>query len=163
MFRHPTIQDAPKIWQLVKDSGTLDLNSTYCYLILCKHFMDTCLVAGNNDEILAFVTGYRLPAAPHSLFIWQIAVSPQARGQGLALSMLKELLRRNADYNKITSLETTVSPSNTASRALFAALARELNTELIETPGFEEPLFPAGNHEAEPFLRLGPFEVEKLL
>lgn len=161
MFRHPTIQDAPRIWQLVKDSGTLDLNSTYCYLILCKHFTDACLVADNNDEILAFVTGYRLPTAPHSLFIWQIAVSPQARGKGLALSMLKELLRRNAD-NKVTFLETTVSPSNTASRALFNSLARDLNTELVEIPGFDESLFPTGNHESEPFLRLGPFEAKNL-
>lgn len=161
MFRHPSIQDAPKIWRLVKESGILDLNSTYCYLILCKHFADTCLVADDNNELLAFVTGYRLPASQNSLFIWQIAVAEQARGRGLALSALKELLRRNAHHN-VSFLETTVSPSNTASRALFMSLARDLNTELVEMPGFDESLFPTGNHESEPFIRLGPFDVKNL-
>lgn len=161
MFRHPTIEDAPKIWQLVKDSGTLDLNSIYCYLILCKHFTETCLIAEDNNELLAFVTGYPPPAVQHALFIWQIAVSPQARGKGLALSMLKDLLRRNAD-NKVTFIETTVSPSNTSSRALFNSLARDLNTELVEIPGFDESLFPTGSHESEPFLHLGPFDSKNL-
>lgn len=161
MFRHPSIQDAPKIWKLVKDSGTLDLNSTYCYLILCEHFKDTCLVADDSNELLAFVTGYRPPASQNSLFVWQIAVAEKARGQGLALAGLKELLRRNA-HHEVSFLETTVSSSNTASRALFTALAKDLNTKLIETPGFDKTLFPRGNHESEPFLRLGPFDIRNL-
>ena len=38
--------------------GRLDLNSTCCYLLLCKHFLETCTVAVANGEIVGFVTAY---------------------------------------------------------------------------------------------------------
>ena len=52
----------------------------------------------------------------------------------------------------VTWVETTVSPSNRPSRALFESLARRLDTALEEEPCFGEELFPPDGHEAEPRL-----------
>jgi L-2,4-diaminobutyric acid acetyltransferase len=154
-LRQPTIEDGPKLWQLVADCGTLDQNSTYAYLLLCKDFSNTCLVAEAGDSLVGFVTGYRPPNSPDTLFVWQIGVSAEARGHGLAKRLLTELIQGDA-CRDASFIETTISPSNTASRALFNSFARQLGVELVEQPCFGEELFPQGNHEPEHLFRIGP-------
>jgi len=41
-FRKPCAQDGAGIWDLVRETEVLDLNSAYCYLMLGKYFPDTC-------------------------------------------------------------------------------------------------------------------------
>ena len=58
-------------------------------------------------------------------------------------------------------VEATVGPTNRASRALFTALARDLNATLIEQSCFDATLFPEGNHEPENLLRIGPLSLSQ--
>jgi L-2,4-diaminobutyric acid acetyltransferase len=167
-FRSPTVEDGPALWQLVIDAGTLDRNSTYTYLLLCRDFRETSIVAeraeqggSQEQELVGFVTGYRLPAQPDTLFVWQVGVAKQARGEGLASRLLDGLLC-SPGCRDVRFLETTVTPSNEASRALFGSLARRLDADLVESEGFAASLFPEGGHEPEPRLRIGPFETSKL-
>ncbi|NKE69261.1 diaminobutyrate acetyltransferase [Candidatus Manganitrophus noduliformans] len=160
-FRKPTIEDGSDIWKLAKDSEILDLNSAYCYLLLCKHFSETCVVAESGGRLAGFVTAFRPPASPDVLFIWQIGVAGAMRRQGLGRALLKDLLRREASRG-VSFLETTITPSNHPSKALFASLARSLNTPYVEEKGFPESLFPEGNHQAEDLIRVGPFDPLKL-
>lgn len=157
VFRPPSLEDGRRMWQLVRDIGTLDLNSPYCYLLLCHHFSDTCVVAESGDSIVGFVSAYRPPAQKGVLFVWQVGVSATVRGRGLASQMLRELLNRDA-CRGVKCIETTVSPSNTPSRALFHSFAHHLHTDLAETEGFGRALFPGVDHESEPLFRIGPFE-----
>lgn len=159
-LRSPTLEDGAAIWRLVVEGGTLDVNSSYTYLLLCRDFSETCIVAEGAEGILGFVTGYRPPAQLDTLFVWQVGVSRRARGQGLASRLLDGLLRSEG-CQKVRFLETTVTASNEASRAMFGSLARRLETGLVETEGFPARLFPEGGHEAEPRLRIGPFDVSK--
>jgi len=103
---------------------------------------------------VGFVTGYRLPCDSSVLFIWQIGVDSDLKRQGIGLRLLRELIERNA--KSLTAIEATISPSNTASRRLFEALAREIGVPMVEAPdcGFNEEDFPAGDHEAEPRIRI---------
>ena len=160
-FRHPQVEDGLRIWRLIREAGTLDLNSTYAYLVLCRDFADTCLLAERNGRLDGFVTGYLPPKHPHTLFIWQIGVAPTARGKGLASQLLEQLLQSDS-CEQVNSLITNVTPSNKASRALFARLARSLDTELTEDNGFGEALFPEPGHEPERLLHIGPFSVSTL-
>jgi L-2,4-diaminobutyric acid acetyltransferase len=155
-YRKPTIEDGASIWQLVRDSGTLDRNSTFCYLLLCKHFPETCAVAVAKGEIVGFVTAYFPPNCADTIFVWQIGITQSMRGQGLATRLLQDLLQRDV-CRGVELLEATVGPTNYASRALFTALAQWLNTELNEEPCFNATLFPEENHEVENLLRIGPF------
>lgn len=153
--RPPKQSDASAIHALVAACKPLDLNSTYAYLLLCTHFAGTCAVAEQAGELLGFVSGYRKPADPATLFIWQVAVSPKARGRGLAKALLNEILAR-PECRRVTQLEATVSPTNKPSRNLFESLAREQQAACSWTPLFNAAHFGNELHEEEQLLRISP-------
>jgi len=155
-LRSPTTKDAARIWQLVRETGVLDPNSAYLYLLLCRDFRDTCLVAVQEESTVGFVSGYMLPGDPGVLFVWQVGVASNAKRQGIGLRLLRELIERNA--RSLTAIEATVSPSNVASRRLFESLARVLGASVVDVPdgGFNAGDFPPGDHEAEPRIRISP-------
>ncbi len=142
---------------LVRACPPLDVNSTYAYLLLAEHFPDTCILAEDGGGLAGLVTGYRPPGRPDTLFVWQVAVAARARGLGLGCRMLRALLGR-PELSRINYVETTVGPGNRASRRMFAGLARGLGASVVETALFDAGLFGAGDHDAEPLLRIGPFE-----
>lgn len=148
------------MWRLVKGTGTLDLNSSYAYLLLSDQFSDTCRVAEYRGEIVGMVTGYRHPKADDTLFVWQVGVATSMRGQGVAGSLLHDLLNAEA-CRELTHVETTISPGNSASQALFQGLARHLDTRCQRLPGFGPECFPGeesdSGHEREELYRIGPF------
>ncbi len=156
-IRTPETNDAAQICQLVRDSGVLDANSAYLYLLLCRDFSDTCLVACRAGDVVGFVSGYRMPRDPTVLFIWQVGISPEVKRQGVASRLLRELVMR-CEEKSLLAIEATVSPSNIASRRLFESLARTLDVPLIDLPhdGFSTADFPPGDHEVEPRIRIGP-------
>lgn len=171
-LRHPVPADAAAIHRLVRTDGGLDLNSLYCYLLIGRDFSRTSLVAirrGTAGESLAgFVSAYRPPERPASLFVWQIGVARDARRQGLARRMLHHLLALPA-CRGIRLLEATVTPSNEASRRLFAGLAADLGAACRVGPGFAADLFAGGDpsgaahaaaagqpHEREDCFLIGP-------
>ncbi|WP_268793817.1 diaminobutyrate acetyltransferase [Mycobacteroides saopaulense] len=156
---HPTQSDALHMWRIARDSGVLDLNSSYSYVLWCTDFPSTSAVAKVGDEVIGYVTGYLRPSG--SLMIWQVGVDEAYRGNGLAASMLAWLADSLATLQgEPLVMETTVTQSNTASRALFAGFARRRGMELTESHGFGVDLFPDA-HEAEPLLRLTPQEHMK--
>ncbi|HEX5514930.1 MAG TPA: diaminobutyrate acetyltransferase [Gammaproteobacteria bacterium] len=159
-LRPPDVADGSEIWRIVKDSGTLDLNSAYLYLLLCKDFPQTCVVAEQNGRLVGFATGYRPPERDDVIFLWQIGVDAALRGQGLGKRLLTRFL--DSEGARGTSyLETTISPSNQASQKLFRGLARDLGTECQVSPCFTADQFPNG-HEAEDLYRIGPFGTATL-
>lgn len=156
IYRKPTVEDGKNVWQLIKDTGVLDLNSSYSYLMWSKFFDETSVVVECEEKIVGFISGFIQPNSPHTLFIWQVAVDSSQRGRGLATRMLQTILHRHACRN-IRCLEATVSPSNSASEALFRKLARDLKTECNVTACFGEDQFPGVGHEAELLFTIGPF------
>lgn len=156
-YRRPSVEDGGSMWELVKETGVLDVNSSYSYLMLSKFFSDTCLVAVDETEerLAGFVTGFRPPQNSNSYFVWQIAVSDHYRGQGIATRLIKHLVGELEGIDYITA---TISPSNKASQSLFARLAKDYNTSVRVSPadGFSAHQFPEGHHEDEHFYSVGP-------
>lgn len=161
VFRNPTVNDGAEIWELVRDSGVLDLNSAYLYLLLCKDFSSTCVVARDGDRLMGFATGYRPPDRENVVFLWQIGVSPAAQGQGLGKRLVAHFLR-NPGAKGATVLETTISPSNERSRALFRGVARDLGVACEVQPYFLSHQFPTSEHEDEELFRIGPYDPKQL-
>lgn len=154
-FRMPTVADGAAMWALVRDIGTLEPNSAYCYLLMGAHFAETCLLAERDGEPVGLVVGFRSPAQPEVVFVWQVGVREDARGQGVAQELLRRLLAQRACAG-VRFLEATVAPSNRASAALFRGLARDLGVPCAVTPAFPSELFPEGAHEREDLYRVGP-------
>src|SRR5690606_32932579 len=89
-FAHPTLDDGAAVAALVRESGALEPNTTYAYLLLSHYFGESSLLCRRGSELVGCVLGFRVPGRPRTLFIWQIGVSPSARGRGLASKILDE-------------------------------------------------------------------------
>lgn len=153
-LRQPEAKDGSAIQQLLKEAGGLDVNSAYSYMLLGHYFKDTCLLAESGGTPVGYVSAFRIPGDERTLFVWQVAVHPTRRGEGLARRMLAELLRNPACAD-VSLIEATVSPSNKASHALFQSFARGIKAELQIQDGYPAAWFPDG-HEEERLYRIGP-------
>lgn len=149
-IRPPCLNDGAAISRLVKESQTLDVNSSYLYFLLSDHFSQTCAIAEVDKRAVGFVTAYRLPQDPKVLFVWQVAVDSAMRGQGLALRLLQSLVTRDW-FKQIREVQCTISPSNQASNALFVKWANTLGAELQITDYLTTDHLGDG-HEAEPLV-----------
>ena len=156
ILREPTEEDGQAIWLLIKETGVLDLNSSYSYLMWSKFFGETSVVVESNGQIVGFISGFIQPNDQNTLFIWQVAVDTSQRGKGLASRMLQAILHRDTCRN-IRCLEATVSPSNKASQALFRKLSRDLKAKCHVSEFFTEDQFPGKGHEEELLFKIGPF------
>ncbi|UVI33233.1 diaminobutyrate acetyltransferase [Paenibacillus spongiae] len=141
---------------MVRDCGTLDLNSPYYYLTMSQWFSETCRLAEDRilKRLIGLLTGFRQPSNPDTLFVWQIAVDKRYQGRGIARKLLDEV----TDHPEIRYLEATIAPSNHASRRLFASWASSRGASIVTSPGFDETCFPDGEHEREDLYRIGPIK-----
>ncbi|OLT01422.1 diaminobutyrate acetyltransferase [Pseudonocardia sp. CNS-004] len=149
---HPDVTDGVACWRLAEATGTLDVNSRYAYLLWCRDFAATSVVARRDGEVVGFVTGFRRPEEPSTLVVWQVAVDAAARGRGVAAAMLDALFDRVAD---VDHLEATVTPDNTGSIALFSRFAARRGAQLSRSELFGAELLGSG-HEPEILFRIGP-------
>lgn len=150
----PKSADGPDLWRLARDSGELDLNSPYAYLLWCHDFSDTSVVARDGDKVVGFVTGYRRPGADEVLFVWQVAVDSAYRGQRIGVRML-DAIGAAAKRLGCRYVEATVTPDNIASTRMFSAFARAHDAPLERSEGFDSTQFPE-NHQPEDLIRIGP-------
>ncbi len=145
------------MWRVARDSGKLDLNSSYAYLMWCRDFAETSVVArmgSDGTAVVGFVTGYIRPQAPETLVVWQVAVDAAYRGYGLAGRMLHRLADRLVPQGA-SALETTITPANEASIALFNGFARGRSAEISREELFPADVFP-DEHETEILFRISP-------
>ena len=137
---------------MVLHSAALDVNSSYLYGLLATHFASTVALAEMPDGALAgFVSAYRLPQDPAILFVWQIAVAPASRGQGIAARLLHEFTTRPW-WPQIRAVQCTITPDNTASQKLFARWAERLGASLTRQTGFSSAQLGAGHAPEDLFV-----------
>ena len=146
-LRAPTTEDGADVWRVASSCG-LDPNSPYLYLLWCRDFADTSVIAAVDGATVGFVTGYRRPDEPATLFVWQVAVSDAWRRRGLAMAMLVHLCDLLAPG--LGFVEASVTPSNEASASLFRSLATSSGVELASWELFGGLVFPPESpHDAE--------------
>jgi diaminobutyrate acetyltransferase len=157
-FSEPNAADGAAVWRLIRDTGTLDLNSSYAYLLLCDRFAGTCQLARAGRELAGAVLGFRVPEQPDTVFVWQIAVRPATRGSGVGRRLLERLVG-SPGCRGVRFLEAHVAEGNHGSEALFRAFARRKRAELHLGDGYSESQFPT-THLPERLIRIGPFAPE---
>ena len=152
-IREPEKNDAKQIYDLVKKSKVLDLNSHYLYLLQTTHFKNSCSVALFENQIIGFVSGYYLPNENDTLFIWQVAVDKNHRGKNLALNLIDNIVsRKNIRY-----LISTVSPSNISSQRVFEKFAKKYEANIEKSTLFFIEDF-VNSHEKEVQFKIGPIK-----
>ncbi|MGW0120627.1 diaminobutyrate acetyltransferase [Streptomyces sp. NPDC003327] len=154
--------DGAALWRLARDSGELDVNAPYSYLLWCRDFADTTAVARDPEgRPVGFVTGYLRPDAPRTLFVWQVAVDDSLRGNGVAGALLDALTARVAAERGLGRLEATVTPGNAPSDRMFRSYARRHGATVSQEVLFPSAAFPAAEadddrHEPELLYHIGP-------
>lgn len=148
LLRAPCAEDGPQISALIAECPPLDPNSPYCNLLQCTHFAATCVLAERRGRLIGWISAHRPPSDPRQIFVWQVAVHPTARGDGLAGRMLDELLARDT-VRSASVLTTTITETNTASWNLFTSFARRRGLSLSKTPLFHRDAHFAGAHDTE--------------
>lgn len=160
LFREPTSLDGMPVHTLIKNSPPLDTNSVYCNLLQCTQFASTCVVVELGSELAGFMSAFVKPAEPDVLFVWQMVVTSAARGRGVAGRMLKHLLER-PHLADIRYIETTISPGNGPSEAVFLRFAKEENADVDKNILFSKEGHFQGQHDDEVLYRIGPFQYSK--
>jgi L-2,4-diaminobutyric acid acetyltransferase len=153
-LRAPTVADGPVLWRIAADSATLDVNPPYAYLLWCRDFAATTVIAHVGQHPAGFLTGYRRPDQPTTLMLWQVAVEATHRGTGIAGRMVDHLARR-VHSDGVTHIELSVAPDNEASQRLFGSFAHRWGAKLVRSELFGSELFP-DHHAPEQLLRIGP-------
>ena len=82
------------------------------------------------------------------------------RGQGLALRMLLALTARVAAADGVRFIETTISPDNAASQALFLKAFNQLGISHSTSVLFSSQQHFSGLHEDEVLYRAGPLPLD---
>lgn len=156
-LRTPTVADGPALLRMATDSAVLDVNSPYSYLLWCRDFAATSVIAEVNGAPGGFITGYRRPEEPTTLLVWQVAVDATHRGAGLAGRMLDDLAVRLQPAG-LTHIETSITSDNAASQRLFNAFARRWEAVVERSELFSAELL-GHSHLAEELFRIGPMRV----
>lgn len=158
VLRSPEVDDGADLHKLVEETGVLDVNSPYSYLMLGEYFSETCVLAERRGRTVGFLSGLLPPEQDDTVFVWQVAVSKTERKRGLGLKLLKELVSRPV-CRTVRYLETTITPSNSASMRLFRKFAHEVGASCNVETVFDKRHFPDGAaHEPERRFRIGPFK-----
>ncbi len=152
-FRKPTVADGAAVLSLIQECHPLDENSHYFYLVQCEQFRDTCVVAERDGEVIGWVSAHIPPAEEDTVFVWQVAVSPKARGARLGLRMLDALMRRE-ECRGAERLRTTITRDNEASWGLFRKFAKMSGAEVSDRPHYLEDDHFEGAHDTEHLVTL---------
>lgn len=161
LIRPPGLADGQGIHQLIARCSPLDRNSAYCNLLQASHFSSTSILAEYEDQTVGFVSGYRLPESPSTLFVWQVAVDSSARGIGLGRTLLTQLLERLSEVG-VNQLHTSITPSNEASWALFRGLSKRLECDLTTSDWMDKYTHFDGASDSETLVSIGPFSQVNL-
>ena len=113
------------------------------------------MAAEKDGEIVGFVSGYLLPNRPNTLFIWQVAVSEEARGCGLGKKMLQHIVNRQRGSG-VKYIETTITEDNDASWGLFKVFAKLVNADLQAVDWLDALEHFDGQHDSETLVKIGP-------
>lgn len=135
-IRHLQQSDARYLHDLIVRCPPLDVNSLYAYALLGLHHGATCFVALVDHQICGAVTGYIPPKQPDTYFLWQVAVAPEQQGTGLGSALLNHVYQHCMLPLQLNYLETTISPSNTASQQLFTRFAQRQQVAIHQTALF---------------------------
>ncbi len=162
VLERPKLEDGMDVYRLVENCPPLDPNSSYCNLLQCSHFADTSVAAKIDDQLVGFISAYAIPDRLDTLFVWQVAVSESARGQGLGSRMITHLLDR-PQCQAIRFIETSITDDNRASWALFGSLAKKLSADLQSSPWMNKKHHFADQHDSEVLVRVGPFNILSIL
>jgi L-2,4-diaminobutyric acid acetyltransferase len=128
VIRPVTEADAIVLRRLAVLCPPLDVHTHYTYWVLCHIADNGSFIAEDDGEPVGFTTSLRDGDA---FFIWQIGILPARRGAGLSTRLIGAVVD-HARAQGLESLQFSIDPANTTSRAAFAAFAQHHGAALTQ-------------------------------
>lgn len=118
--------------------------NNYIYWMLGKYFPSTCLVAEKNGQIIGYI-GALLSMEKQKIFVWQIAVKSNERGQQIGRRLLENIVTA-AKKMGIDELEIAIDDENIICRCMVKKLVQDLEGTITEKEkyrgeGFRETVY----------------------
>lgn len=148
ILRTPEAGDSPRIAALARRSACRGAASLQPELLNDPTFRETSVVAELDGELVGFVSAYRLPYDPGTLFIWHVEEAEAARNSGVSALMLGHLMRSDICAD-VTRVQTAIKPVDEPSWALFRRFARWQRAPMDIQPSYTQALTPFARHETD--------------
>ncbi|AQU81280.1 MULTISPECIES: diaminobutyrate acetyltransferase [unclassified Halomonas] len=158
IYMHPSISDATSIYHIAQKTPQLDSYPEYFYLLWCRDFKNTSLVAKKRENIAGFIIGYLRPDDPQTLLLWQQAMSKETINKGIGIKLLYNLTKQ-CSLKGTRFIEATIDPSNKGAEKTLKGISKLFNTKISKKDIFDENLFST-NHHKEVLVRIGPLMEE---
>lgn len=116
----------------------------YIYWMLGKYFPSTCLVAERDDQILGYI-GALCAGEKQKIFVWQIAVKANIRGQEIGRKLLENIVVAAGNLG-ICQLEIAINDKNIPCKRMVEKLVRDFGGTITEketyyNEGFNETVY----------------------
>ncbi|MCE8027711.1 diaminobutyrate acetyltransferase [Halomonas daqingensis] len=154
VFKQPTIHDAKDMYHLACETTQLDRYPEYFYLLWCRDFQETSLIAKKDGDLIGFVIGYIRPDFPSTLLIWQQATQKSVINRGLGVRLLNDLICRCKDRG-VDFVEATIDPCNYTAERTLLGISKMHRTSMEKAVIFEQKHFSV-EHHAEMLVKVGP-------
>lgn len=122
--------DYASLRSIIEQDPDVDTHTHYTYWVASALYSETFLVAEIDGVVVGYVFGIAPSNDDKRAFLWQVAVSGQHRGHGIAKALITEFVRQ-CQYRQITDIALTISPGNSASKKLFESVARIFDSQLV--------------------------------
>jgi len=143
-------KDYLKVQKLAGEVEGIVQHPRHFYKIMADHFGDTFFVAKEDktemSDVLGYLMGFLSNKMKDHLFLWQIAVSEKAQGQGIGSKLLKHSIKYAQNSEECKAILATVDTDNLASQHLFEKMNFKIASECFK--GFEQELIVENGKEA---------------
>lgn len=131
-----------KVYALAGEIDGIEQHAEHVYKIMSDHFGSTFFIAKVPDKegtlkATGFMMGYMSQEIRGHLFVWQIAVSDQSKGQGIGHRLLKHTVCFAHSKYGCTAVMATVETGNIPSQNLFEKLDFKIESSRFVQPGQE--------------------------
>lgn len=127
------LEEVFKIHELIGKLEGLVQHPVHFYNIMIRYFGNTFFVAKEGDKIAGFVWGFISQSDPEVLFLWQIGVTEEYRGNQLSRKLIDSFTQAARD-NGCTRIHATVEPENIPSWKMFEKMGfKSITKDGIET------------------------------
>ncbi len=138
-LRKASFDDYIKLYELIGEIEGIVQHPTHFYKIMITYFGNSIPIVSLNGRIVGFLLGFVSQTDPDEFFIWQLGVSPQHRGKGIAGKIMDYTLSI-ATESGCRRITATVETTNKPSQLLFESSGFSIVTnnrlgEVIEEHG----------------------------
>lgn len=128
-LRECTPADIDYVIRFVESCAPLEVHTSFTYWVTFEYWGHLCRVALVGNRVVGYVSAIGSGRVRDVLYVWQVGVAQEFRGQGLAQRLLSEVVTAGR-ANGFRKAQVSIAGDNEASLKAFERFAREQKQRL---------------------------------